>query len=201
MLFTSSADRSWNNLPLHPLFTILLQQSATMLSSDPQLGQGLVGEPSVINLPGRMVGDDVAVNDPSDEALPVKVTQVDGAPAAVVTPDTVGVYRVDAEGGHQAAALSANVDTRESDVRPGDSEALERWLDGLPVNVVTQGASKSALSHRTGRDMSLLLLALGVLCFLAQGVLANIWSKRKHESGGDVMSTLQDRRVAASRKS
>ena len=201
MLFTSSADRSWNNLPLHPLFTILLQQSATMLSSDPQLGQGLVGEPSVINLPGRMVGDDVAVNDPSDEALPVKVTLVDGAPAAVVTPDTVGVYRVDAEGGHQAAALSANVDTRESDVRPGDSEALERWLDGLPVNVVTQGASKSALSHRTGRDMSLLLLALGVLCFLAQGVLANIWSKRKHESGGDVMSTLQDRRVAASRKS
>ena len=201
MLFTSSADRSWNNLPLHPLFTILLQQSATMLSSDPQLGQGLVGEPSVINLPGRMVGDDVAVNDPSDEALPVKVTQVDGAPAAVVTPDTVGVYRVDAEGGHQAAALSANVDTRESDVRPGDSEALERWLEGLPVTVVTQGVSDAALSHRTGRDLSLLLLALGVLCFLAQGVLANIWSKRKHESGGDVMSTLQDRRVAAARKS
>jgi hypothetical protein len=201
MLFTSSADRSWNNLPLHPLFTILLQQSATMLSNDPQLGQGLVGEPAVMGLPGRMVGDDVAVTDPSGVELPVKATLVDGAPAAVITPDAVGIYRVAAEAGHRAAAVSANVDTRESDVRPGDGGALDRWLDGLPVDVVTQGVAKAALSHRTGRDLSLLLLALGVMVFLVQGVLANLWSRRKYESGGDVMATLQDRRVAASRRS
>ena len=201
MLFTSSADRSWNNLPLHPLFTILLQQSATMLSNDPQLGQGLVGEPAVIGLPGRMVGDDVAVTSPSGEELPVKATLADGAPAAVITPDAVGIYRVAAEAGNRAAAVSANVDTRESDVRPGDGGALDRWLDGLPVDVVTQGVSKAALSQRTGRDLSLLLLAFGVMFFLAQGVLANIWSRRKYESGGDVMATLQDRRVAASRRS
>jgi hypothetical protein len=201
MLFTSSADRSWNNLPLHPLFTILLQQSATMLSSDPQLGQNLVGEPAVMGLPGRMVGDDVAVVDPLGEEVPVKAMLVDGVPAAVITPQTVGVYRVAAEAGHRAAAVSANVDTRESDVRPADGEALDRWLEGLPVNVVTQGVAEVALNHRIGRDLSLILLALGVLCFLTQGVLANVWSRRKHEGGGDVMSTLQDRRVAASRRS
>lgn len=201
MLFTSSADRSWNNLPLHPLFTILLQQSATMLSSDPSLGQDLVGEPTVMGLPGRMVGDDVAVVDPMGETTPVKATLVDGVAAAVITPDAVGVYRVAAEAGHRAAAVSANVDTRESDVRPAEGEALDRLLEELPVNVITQGVAESALNHRTGRDLSLLLLALGVLCFLTQGVLANVWSRRKHESGGDVMSTLQDRRVAASRKS
>jgi hypothetical protein len=200
MLFTSSADRSWNNLPLHPLFTILLQQSATMLSSDPQLGQDLVGEPAVMDLPGRMVGDDIAVTDPSGEEFPVKATLVDGAPAAVITPDSVGIYRVAAEAGHRAAAVSANVDTRESDVRPGDGKALDRWLEGLPISVVTRDIGSAALNQRSGRDMSLTLLGLGVLCFLAQGVLANIWSRRKHETGGDVMSMLQDRRVAASRK-
>ena len=201
MLFTSTADRSWNNLPLHPLFTILLQQSATMLSTDPGLGQDLIGQPAAMRLPGRMVGDDVSVVDPLGEEMPVKTTLVNGAPAAVITPDSVGIYRVAAEAGRHAAALSANVDTRESDVRPGEGELLERWLDGLPISVVTKGVSESALNHRTGRDLSLLLLALGVLCFLSQGFLGNLWSRRKHESGGDVMSALQDRRVAASRKS
>lgn len=201
MLFTSSADRSWNNLPLHPLFTILLQQSSTMLSSDTLCSQDLVGQPAVLDLPGRMVGDDVVVADPSGEEQPIKATLADGAPVAVLTPDAVGVYRVAAEAGHRSAALSANVDTRESDVRPGEGEALDRWLDGLPMKVVTEGVSEAALSERSGRDLSLILLALGVLCFLAQGVLANIWSRSKHESGGDVMATLQDRRVAASRRS
>jgi hypothetical protein len=201
MLFTSSADRSWNNLPLHPLFTILLQQSATMLSSDPQLGQNLVGELAAMGLPGRMVGDDVTVTDPQGEAKPVKATLVNGASAAVITPETVGVYRVAAEAGHRASAVSANVDTRESDVRPADGESRDRWLEGLPVDVITQGVAESALNHRTGRDLSLILLAIGVLCFLTQGVLANVWSRRKHKGGGDVVSTLQDRRVAASRKS
>ena len=201
MLFTSSADRSWNNLPMHPLFTILLQQSATMLSSDTMPGEDLVGRPSAMMLPGRMVGDDVAVLDPSGQERPVKASLVDGVPAAVITPDSIGVYRVAAEAGHRAAAVAANVDTRESDVRPGEGEALERWLDGLPVSVVTRSVAESALDHRTGRDLSLLLLALGIACFLAQGVLGNLWSRRKHESGGDVMAALQDRRVAASRKS
>ena len=201
MLFTSSADRSWNNLPLHPLFTILLQQSATMLSNDPQLGRDRVGEATVMDLPGRMVGDDVVVTDPMGQELPVKVSLVDGSPAAVITPEAAGIYRVAAEAGHRAAAVSTNVDTRESDVRPGEGDALDRWLDGLPLDIVTRDVAEAALNQRTGRDLSLLLLALGVLCFLAQGVLANLWSKRKHESGGDVMTILQDRRVAASRRS
>ena len=148
-----------------------------------------------------MVGDDVAVTDRLGEALPVKATLVEGAPAAVFTPNAAGVYRVASEAGHRAAAVSVNVDTRESDVRPADGEALDRWLEGLPIKVVAQGVAEAALNHRTGRDLSLLLLALGVLCFLTQGVLANIWSRRKHQSGGDVMATLQDRRVAAARRS
>ncbi|MDH3583618.1 MAG: BatA domain-containing protein, partial [Phycisphaerae bacterium] len=31
LLFTTSADRAWNNLPVHPLYTMLLQQAATNL--------------------------------------------------------------------------------------------------------------------------------------------------------------------------
>ena len=52
LLFTSSADRSWNSLPVHPLFTILMRQSATMLSSRAEPGQGIVGTPIAVPLPG-----------------------------------------------------------------------------------------------------------------------------------------------------
>lgn len=201
MLFTSSADRSWGNFPLQPLFTILLQQSATMLSSAPQLGQDLIGEPAVVSLPGRMVGDDVIITNPRGEPAPIKATLVNGLPSAVIMPEAVGVYRVAAEAGHEASAVSANVDTRESDVRPAEIAALRRWLEELPIEVMAQGVADSAINHRTGRDLSLLLLALGVLCFLAQGVLANIWSRRKHAGSGELLAAMQDRRVAASRRS
>ena len=45
------------------------------------------------------------------------------------------------------------------------------------------------------------LLALGVLCFFGQGLLANYLSRRKHAAAGGVAASLKGRRVAASRRS
>lgn len=201
LLFTSSADRSWNNLPVHPLFTILMQQSATMLSSRAELGQDLVGTPVAVPLPGRMAGDEATVTDPLGVAQPVKVAVVEGSPVGFITPEKPGVYRVAAGAGHGGAAVAANVDTVESDIRCADMAALRKWLDDIPVEVVSEGLADLALNSRTGRDLSLLLLALGIICFFAQGLFANHLSRRKHADAGDVMTSLQGSRVAASRRS
>lgn len=201
LLFTSSADRSWNSLPVHPLFTILMQQSATMLSSRAELGQGIVGAPVAVPLPGRMAGDEVTITDPLGAAQPVKVTVVDGSTVGLITPETPGVYRVAAESGQEGAAVAANVDTVESDIRSADIAAMRKWLDDVPVEVVSEGLADLALNSRTGRDLSLLLLALGIICFFVQGLFANHLSRRKHADAGDVMTSLQGNRVAASRRS
>jgi Aerotolerance regulator N-terminal/von Willebrand factor type A domain/CARDB len=201
LLFTSSADRSWNSLPVHPLFTILMQQSATMLSSRAELGQDLVGAPIAVPLPGRMAGDEVTVTDPLGAAEPVKVTVVEGSTIGLMTPEKPGVYRVAGGSGQVGAAVAANVDTVESDIRSTDVAALRKWLDDVPVEVVSERLADLALNSRTGRDLSLLLLALGIICFLVQGLFANHLSHRKHADAGDVMTSLQGSRVAASRRS
>ena len=201
LLFTSSADRSWNSLPVHPLFTILMQQSATMLSSRAELGQGIVGAPVAVPLPGRMAGDKVTVTDPLGAAQPVQVTVVEGSTVGIITPEKPGIYRVAADSGQDGAAVAANVDTVESDIRSADIAALRKWLDDVPVEVVSEGLADLALNNRTGRDLSLLLLALGIVCFFSQGLFANHLSRRKHADAGDVMASLQGSRVAASRRS
>lgn len=200
LLFTSSADRSWNSLPVHPLFTILMQQSATMLSSRAETGQGIVGTPVALALPGRMAGDEVTVTDPLGAAQPVRVTVAEGATIGFITPETPGVYRVAADSGQESAAVAANVDTIESDIRSADIAAMRKWLDDVPVEVVSEGLADLALNSRTGRDLSLLLLALGIICFFVQGLFANHLSRRKHANAGDVMASLQGSRVAASRR-
>ena len=200
LLFTSSADRTWNGLPDHPLFTILLQQSATMLSSPAELGSSIVGDPATIALPGRRIGGKVNVTDPLGESAPAKTAMVKGTMSCQITPQTPGVYRVAAEGGHQAGVVAANVDTDESDVRMANSVTLERWLDDIPVVVISDGLAEAAFNGRTGRDLGLTLLTLGILCFVAQGLLANHLSRRKHSGAGDVVASLKGRRVAASRR-
>ena len=200
LLCTSSVDRSWNNFPEHPLFTILLQQAVTMLSRRPKLDRDIVGEPAIAPLPGRMVGDEVIVTDPQGKASPVKVSLVRGATACVFTPETPGIYRVADRSGHHDAAVAASVDTIESDVRAADVFALKRWVDGVAAEVVPEGLAASALNGRTGRDLSLLLLTAGIVCFVGQGLLANYLSRRKHADDGDVVASLQDRRIAASRR-
>jgi hypothetical protein len=200
LVFTSSADRSWNNLPVHPLFMILLQQSTTMLSSPAEMNRGIVGEPATMPLPGRMMGDDVMVSDPSGASKPVKVTVVDGASVVVITPEMPGIYSVEAAAGLASVSVAANVDTAESDVRTGDGRALTQWLDGVPVEIVSGDVAAAAINSRTGRDLSLTLLVLGAICFFVQGLWANRMSRRKYADDGGVAEALQDRRVAAARR-
>lgn len=200
LLFTSSADRSWNNLPLHPLFTPLLQQSVTMVSRSTQWDQNMVGESVAVPLPGRMMGDQVSVTDPLGTTTPETATQVDGATAYLFTPQLPGVYSVVTQAGDEFTAVAANVDTTESDVRVADVTTLEQWLDDVPVQVLSGELVDSVLNSRTGRDLSLVLLTLGIVCFFVQGLLANRFSRRKHAASGDVVGSLQEHRVAASRR-
>ena len=99
-----------------------------------------------------MAGDEVNVTDPLGATQPVRVTAVDGSTVGLITPETPGVYRVTADSGQEGAAVAANVDTVESDIRGTDLVSLRRWLGDVPVEVVSEGLADLALNSRTGRD-------------------------------------------------
>jgi hypothetical protein len=200
-VFTSSADRSWTNLPTHPLFMILLQQSATMLSNTAELSRSLVGDSINMPLPGRLMGDQVNLFNPNGESEPTKVTVVSGKTVAIIKPEQPGIYKVIGKAGLSSASIAANTDPSESELRCATPEALTEWLDGLAIDIVTSGIADAALNSRTGRDFSLTLLVLGALCFFIQGILANHLSRRIHSKSGGLVETLKSRSVAASRRS
>ena len=200
LLFTSSADRTWSNFPLQPLFTILLQQSATMLSNPTDLAHNIVGEPATVPLPGRRIGDKVTITDPREASSTVKATHVEGSTACIITPETSGIYQIAADSGHKAMALAVNVNTAESEVRAANIVALKQWFEEIPMEVASEGLAGSVINSRNGRDISLLLLTLGIVCFFGQGLAANYLSRRKHADSGDVAASLKGRRVAASRR-
>ena len=95
-VFNSSADRSWNNFPVHPLFMILLQQSATVLTSTADITKGTVGQKVVMSLPGRLMGDSATLQNPNGTTEPVKVTADEGATGVVVEPEMPGIFHIPA---------------------------------------------------------------------------------------------------------
>jgi len=199
--FTSSGDRSWNNLPVHPLYMILLQQAATILSSGADTSSASVGEQMKIALPGRLMGDDAELKYPDGEVEPVKVTVFEEKTVVVLNPDTPGVYSIPEKEGKAGAAVALNVNTEESEVHTGSQDNLEQWLGDLPIEISSEASGTSITENRKGRDLTIILLSLGIICFFAQGLLANHMSRRKHAVDGGMVEILQKNRVAASRRS
>ncbi len=92
LLFTSSADRSWNELAVHPLYAMLLQQAATHLTSHPDALQLTVGEATELAVPGREVGDNAVLNDPVGGSTTVRLSGTSDGAVCPIDPDRIGTY-------------------------------------------------------------------------------------------------------------
>ena len=203
LMFTTSADRTWNELAIHPLYAMLMQQAATNLTSRPDARQIIVGESADVPLPGRQVGDDMKLTDPAGEITDVKVTQSGERVVCAIDTEQAGVYQIAADAAEPGIALAANVDPAESNVRVIDPGALSSQLKPFRVEVVaeTSALAKAIDNSRRGRELSWLLLMLGIGAFLLQSLLAKYFTDRMSRGESDVSASLQMARVAAARRS
>ncbi len=203
LLFTSSADRKWNELAVHPVYAMLLQQAVTNLTSRPDALQLTVGEEVDLTVAGRQVGDSISLIDPTGTSTDLRVTQDRDQPVAAVEFDELGVYEITAEGSNPPVVVAANVDARESNVRVIDSSALTTQLEPAGVKVIArEGALQSAIEDsRRGRELAHVLLWLAIAIFIAQSLLArHFTNKMEREDAPDLSATLEMSRVAAARR-
>ena len=134
LLFASSLDREWNDLPLQPVFVSLVAELSAYLtgglglSSEARLGSTLSAH--AVGLAGGQIFDP-----DGNKALGLAGT---GSGEEVLL-DQTGFYEI--VGAGQTELVAVNVDPRESDLTPMEPNAVERWLALGP------GASQSA---RTG---------------------------------------------------
>ncbi|MEE9570681.1 MAG: BatA domain-containing protein [Gammaproteobacteria bacterium] len=137
LVFTSSLDREWNDLPVKPVFVPFVAELSTYLTG----GLGLSGEASLgSTLSPRAVGlVGGQIFDPDgNKALGLAGT---GSGDEVLL-DKTGFYEI--VGAGQTELVAVNVDPRESDLTPMEPNAVSRWLGLSP------GASQSVLSDAVG---------------------------------------------------
>jgi hypothetical protein len=122
LLFTSTLDREWNDLPVQPAFVPLVAGIANHLlggagfTSEADLGSTLAVR--ALGLAGGQIFD------PRGEAA----LGLGGSGDVLL--DQVGFYEV--QGGGATELVAVNFDGRESDLAPIEAATLERWR-GLGV--------------------------------------------------------------------
>ncbi len=137
LLFASSLDREWNDLPVKPVFVPLLAELSAYLtgglglSSEARLGSTL--SPRSAGLVGGQIFDP-----DGNKALGLAGS---GSGDEVLL-DKTGFYEI--VGAGQTELVAVNVDPRESDLTPMEPNAVSRWL------ALSPGASRSVLSGALG---------------------------------------------------
>ena len=205
LLFTTTANQRWNNLPREPLYAILLQQAVTMLTSDPGRLQLTVGTDASLPLAKREAGEFVALRTPGAEnAEDVRVTQDGDQLVAEVSLTEHGIYEIEAEDDKPGMVVAANVNASESNVRVVEGPALANSLDDTGVKVLTRAGSMADAiqKERRGSELSSRLLLAAIIAFILQSVLARRFTNRiNREDTTDLSTILQMSQVAAARRS
>ncbi|MDP6525991.1 MAG: BatA domain-containing protein [Kiritimatiellia bacterium] len=202
LLCTTTADREWSNLAIHPLFPMMMQQAVTYLTSRPGDRQFLVGDPAHIVIDGAEAGTSAVLLDPKGRESSVKLLAREGTvPACPVETEIAGIFEavvIDKE----PSPIAVNIDPMEADVRVLDGAVIERELGGIDVHVVAQGDSLASIvkENRIGRELSRMLLIMAVILFLAQSWLARFFTRRMRTGETDVTESMRKKNVAAARK-
>ncbi len=180
LLWTTSANREWAELPIHPLFPILLHEAVTSLTLEEFERPVLVGTPLSLTLGSDGLAGNVMVKQPSGAESVVKVAQREGQAVVEFSGnDTPGFYEIQTRG-QPPMTVAVNVDTAESNVECLSPAALEQTFSGLPVRVPSAGEDLAAsiVRGRRGIELWQWLLGLGIAVLLLESFLAWLFSKR-----------------------
>jgi hypothetical protein len=120
LVLTSPLDREWNDFATHPLFVRFMGEAARYLS-----GAGVAAASSQVGatiMTGLTAASGGQIFDPQGQRV---LNLNETVSAERLVPDRTGFYEV--RSGAGARWIAVNVDTRESDLTPMSSQALQRW--------------------------------------------------------------------------
>ena len=169
LIFSSSLDNVWNDLPLHPIFVPFVVESARYLS-------GLEGNSmqatidSILNLRRLSnAGATVQVIDPAGKRL-FSLSQSLFEQELLVT--DLGFYEIQRDSDSELIAV--NPDPRESNLRPMADDVLALWqATGGGHREVGEGVREGEMGRLPSIEFWHWLLLLLVVVTLAESVMGN----------------------------
>jgi len=183
LLFTSTADRAWTDIVVHPAYLMLVQQTVAYLTRQAHETPVGVSEEVVFELSPEGAPSAVTVRDPGGKETQVLASDRNGHKAAVhASPDPglPGVYTASWSQGSTVLKVAANVAPEESAIAVLQGENLYAEMANLPVRLIAKEQDIKAVirESRLGRELwrTLLLVALGALA--VESVLARLLARR-----------------------
>jgi Aerotolerance regulator N-terminal/von Willebrand factor type A domain len=178
MLFTTSADRDWSDLPVKTVYLPLIQSLTQYLAGGKRgmLDAGItVGTAKELSLPPGYVGKTLRVTKPDKQSVEVAIAgEKDRAQATIEGNDRAGVYRLAFPAGGEKDSgtppiYAANSPFLESRLDEIGARELQTKLspiraEVIPVDTLKKGGSRT--------DLALPLLALLIVTLLIEGWLA-----------------------------
>jgi Aerotolerance regulator N-terminal/von Willebrand factor type A domain len=169
LLFTSTFDASWNDLPLTPIYLPLIRQMTRHLGEREERAWNLVGETFTVS--SSKDGNPPAVDAPNGERITDRKQTSDGE--LIVAAREAGFYRLRYTGNSDFAAV--NLDGKESDLTRLDIEGFVTAVTGADPKAGAEAAPNDNLSKEEiesrQRAWRLLLIA-ALLLFITEAILA-----------------------------
>lgn len=169
LLFTSSLDASWNDLPLTPLYLPLVRQMTSHLGEREERAWHQLGQSFTV--PAAKDGSLAAVDQPSGERLTERKQTPTGE--LIVTAKEPGFYRLRFSDASDFAAV--NVDTKESDLAKLNLEEFITAMTGADPKAQTAAAANEKLSNEEIESRQRVwwwLLVVALALFLTEAILS-----------------------------
>lgn len=183
MLFTSTIDRDWNDLPVKPVFLPLIQQLCRYLTGTSiEIGKNdvLVGEKYELSTPASGVEDTgiVKVSDPKENSETLQSEVVGGERKIVYTgTNHQGFYTITPQSelltpnSELRTFFAVNVDTTESNLSKIGKDDVLMLLGDKNTGFTRESGTPEKEHPFSGETRqlwgSILLMALGILCLEA----------------------------------
>ena len=182
IVFASTANVEWNELPFKPVFLPLMQELVAYLAGGADRNRDQrIGEPLVKSLPLGRAAQAVAVRSPGGETIDIDPVVDDrGATVTVAAPRESGYYEFDVPG-EPADQLSVNLDPAESDLSHLNERALKTLLPEVRFTwIQPQEELLTAITRaRLGVELWRPLLLLALVLMLVETALAQKFGRRR----------------------
>jgi len=186
LLFASSANRDWNDLPLYPAYLMLVRRATQHVTLGPKASRTVqTNAPITLTLGAKEAGQQMTLNDPESERHEVTaLLSNDGHTATVSYNDTddAGFYsiaRSDAPG--RMTWFAVNTPRRESDLSSYDEKELRDLYPNLTFQWIERDSAIDDViaEKRVGKEIWPWLFALAACCLLAEWLLAMFWAPKE----------------------
>ncbi len=197
--FTTSADTSYNNMALTPVFPMLMQQIITYLAGREFEQPRVVGDSLSLTYVEQPDASDAVFDTPSEETITVPVQEHRGQFVAMLeNAKEAGFYEAKVSVQAPGMPVAVNVDPTESNIASLAAADLNTNLEGLDITLAHSEAELAAAieSSRTGRSSWRQFMIAGIILLLLESLLADRLRSRKQKRSKQAAATPESHPTA-----